>query len=70
MDESYLSGEPYLMPKAPGATVLSGAINGNAVLVIGAGVHLRGRLSICEDHGRDVSRNSTTFTCDVWPIGF
>lgn len=36
MDESYLSGEPYLMPKAPGATVLSGAINGNAVLVIRA----------------------------------
>ena len=36
MDESYLTGEPYLMPKAPGAGVFSGAINGNAVLVIHA----------------------------------
>ena len=36
MDESYLTGEPYLMPKAPGATIFSGAINGNAVLVIHA----------------------------------
>ena len=36
MDESYLTGEPYLMPKAPGSSVFSGAINGNAVLVIHA----------------------------------
>ena len=36
MDESYLTGEPYLMPKAPGASVISGAVNGNAVLVIHA----------------------------------
>ncbi|MEJ7595578.1 MAG: heavy metal translocating P-type ATPase [Planctomycetaceae bacterium] len=36
MDESYLTREPYLMPKAPGATVFSGAINENAVLVIHA----------------------------------
>jgi heavy metal translocating P-type ATPase len=34
MDESYLTGEPYLMSKAPGATVLSGAINGEAALTI------------------------------------
>ncbi len=27
MDESYLTGEPYLMSKAPGTPVLSGAIN-------------------------------------------
>jgi len=32
MDESYLTGEPYRMRKAPGSTVLSGAINGPAVL--------------------------------------
>jgi heavy metal translocating P-type ATPase len=32
MDESYLTGEPFLMPKAPGSEVFSGAINGeNAV---------------------------------------
>jgi len=34
MDESYLTGEPYMMPKAPGSEVLSGAINGeNAVTI-------------------------------------
>jgi heavy metal translocating P-type ATPase len=34
MDESYLTGEPYQIAKAPGALVLSGAINGESVLVI------------------------------------
>ena len=29
MDESYLTGEPYLISKAPGAAVLSGAVNGD-----------------------------------------
>src|SRR5581483_7955816 len=32
MDESYLTGEPYRIPKAPGATVLSGSINGETAL--------------------------------------
>ena len=36
MDESYLTGEPYQVSKAPGTAVLSGAINGEAVLVIRA----------------------------------
>ncbi|QDT02090.1 Zinc-transporting ATPase [Rubripirellula lacrimiformis] len=36
MDESYLTGEPYMMSKAPGSTVLSGAINGEAALTIRA----------------------------------
>ncbi len=36
MDESYLTGEPYLLPKSPGTAVLSGSINGEAVLVIHA----------------------------------
>jgi heavy metal translocating P-type ATPase len=36
MDESYLTGEPYLLSKAPGAQVLSGAINGETALVIRA----------------------------------
>jgi heavy metal translocating P-type ATPase len=32
MDESYLTGEPFMMPKAPGSEVFAGAINGeNAV---------------------------------------
>lgn len=34
MGESYLTGEPFSVAKAPGASVLSGAINGEAVLVI------------------------------------
>ncbi len=36
MDESYLTGEPYVMSKVPGAGVLSGAINGEAALTIRA----------------------------------
>lgn len=36
MDESYLTGEPFEISKAPGATVLSGAINKDQVLVIEA----------------------------------
>ncbi len=36
MDESYLTGEPFLIAKAPGATVLSGSINGERLLVIKA----------------------------------
>ena len=36
MNESYLTGEPYLLPKAPGSTVLSGAINGDGALTIRA----------------------------------
>jgi heavy metal translocating P-type ATPase len=36
MDESYLTGEPYVMSKTPGSTVLSGAINGDTALVIRA----------------------------------
>jgi len=36
MDESYLTGEPYVMSKAPGAGVLSGAVNGQSALTIRA----------------------------------
>jgi heavy metal translocating P-type ATPase len=34
MDESYLTGEPFLIPKVQGAAVLSGAINGDSALTI------------------------------------
>ncbi len=34
MDESYLTGEPFMMPKVPGSEVFSGAINGETVLRI------------------------------------
>ena len=36
MDESYLTGEPYQVDKAPGSAIISGAINGNAALTIRA----------------------------------
>jgi heavy metal translocating P-type ATPase len=34
MDESYLTGEPFLITKTSGSTVISGAINGEAALTI------------------------------------
>jgi heavy metal translocating P-type ATPase len=36
MDEAYLTGEPYEISKTPGSAVLSGAINGEKMLVIRA----------------------------------
>lgn len=36
MDESYLTGEPFFISKAPGSEVLSGAINGESSLTIKA----------------------------------
>ena len=32
MDESYLTGEPYVLSKVAGSAVLSGAINGDGAL--------------------------------------
>jgi heavy metal translocating P-type ATPase len=36
MDESFLTGEPFQMSKAPGAEVISGAINGESALTVRA----------------------------------
>lgn len=36
MDESYLTGEPFLISKTPGVSVLSGSINGDSLLIIKA----------------------------------
>ncbi len=36
MDESYLSGEPFLLPKTVGALVISGAVNREGLLIIRA----------------------------------
>lgn len=36
MDEAYLTGEPFLIRKTPGAEVVSGAINGDGALTIRA----------------------------------
>ncbi len=41
MDESYLTGEPWQMQKAPGVAVLSGAINGQGALEVRA-AHVAG----------------------------
>ncbi len=34
MDESFLTGEPYMMSKAPGSSVISGSINGESAITI------------------------------------
>ncbi len=36
MDESYLTGEPFLLSKTPGSSVISGSINGDSLLAIEA----------------------------------
>src|SRR5437899_7699065 len=36
MNEAYLTGEPYEVSKAPGSTVISGAINGESLVTIRA----------------------------------
>jgi heavy metal translocating P-type ATPase len=36
MDESYLTGEPFTIPKGPGSGVLSGALNAESVLIVRA----------------------------------
>lgn len=36
MDESYLTGEPYMMSKTPGSKVLSGSVNGETAMTIRA----------------------------------
>jgi hypothetical protein len=41
MDESYLTGEPYVIPKGPGSEALSGAINGDTALIIQSAKALR-----------------------------
>ena len=37
MDESYLTGEPFLISKTPGSQVLSGAINGESAFTVSVG---------------------------------
>jgi heavy metal translocating P-type ATPase len=36
MDESYLTGEPFTIPKGPGSRVLSGALNAESALIVRA----------------------------------
>jgi len=55
MDESYLTGEPYMMSKVRGSQVLSGAINGDTALTIRAD-----KLAVDSRHAKimDVMRSS------------
>jgi heavy metal translocating P-type ATPase len=55
MDESYLTGEPFVMPKAPGSEVFSGAINGENALTVRAS-----RVAVDSRYARimDVMRDS------------
>jgi heavy metal translocating P-type ATPase len=55
MDESYLTGEPFVMPKAPGSDVFSGVINGDNALTLRAT-----RLAVDSRYARimDVMRDS------------
>lgn len=41
MDESYLTGEPFRLAKAPGAAVISGAINGEGAVTLRASAAAR-----------------------------
>jgi heavy metal translocating P-type ATPase len=50
MDESYLTGEPFMMPKAPGSEVFSGSINGENALTLRAG-----RLAVDSRYARIMS---------------
>ena len=52
MDESYLTGEPYRISKAPGTAVLSGAINGETALTIRAD-KLPDRFALRTNHAGD-----------------
>jgi heavy metal translocating P-type ATPase len=36
MDESYLTGEPFTIPKGPGSPILSGALNAESALIVRA----------------------------------
>jgi cation transport ATPase len=59
MDESYLTGEPYMMSKTPGSEVLSGAINGATVLTIRAG-----KLAVDSRHAKIMHVSNPTVN---WP---
>ncbi len=41
MDESYLTGEPYVVSKSVGSAVISGAVNGESALTVVAGAQAR-----------------------------
>jgi len=66
MDESFLTGEPYLMSKTTGSQVISGAINGDSALTIRAD-----KLSIDSRYAKimDVMRTSEKYRPNIRRLG-
>jgi heavy metal translocating P-type ATPase len=66
MDESYLTGEPYMMSKTTGSLVLSGAINGDSALTIRAD-----KLSVDSRYAKimEVMRSSEQYRPNIRRLG-
>ena len=66
MDESYLTGEPYMMSKICGSTVMSGAINGDSALTIHAD-----KLSVDSRYAKimEVMRSSEQYRPNIRRLG-
>ena len=66
MDESYLTGEPYMMSKTTGSVVISGAINGDSALTIRAD-----KLSIDSRYAKimEVMRSSEQYRPNIRRLG-
>ncbi|MEQ1527934.1 MAG: heavy metal translocating P-type ATPase [Methylococcales bacterium] len=66
MDESYLTGEPYMMSKTTGSVVMSGAINGDSALTIRAD-----KLSVDSRYAKimEVMRSSEQYRPNIRRLG-
>ena len=66
MDESYLTGEPYMMSKTTGSQVMSGAINGDSALTIRAD-----KLSVDSRYAKimEVMRSSEKYRPNIRRLG-
>jgi heavy metal translocating P-type ATPase len=66
MDESYLTGEPYMMSKTTGSLVMSGAINGDSALTIHAD-----KLSVDSRYAKimEVMRSSEQYRPNIRRLG-
>ena len=66
MDESYLTGEPYMMSKTTGSSVMSGAINGDTALTIRAD-----KLSVDSRYAKimEVMRSSEQYRPNIRRLG-
>jgi len=66
MDESFLTGEPYMMSKTNGSLVLSGAINGDSALMIRAD-----KLSVDSRYAKimEVMRSSEQYRPNIRRLG-